>query len=114
MACKWIGPGWFLPATTLGFGICSVATAFVHDIHQVSAVRFLLGMFEAGLMPGIAYYLSRWYRRSEVRNLHAGMLDNIRCVKRFLIFNSWLFVCHVTSSWLPLPVHLVGCSPLVS
>ncbi|CAI7593138.1 unnamed protein product [Penicillium pancosmium] len=66
IACKWIGPGWFLPATTLGFGICSVATAFTHDIHQVSGVRFLLGMFEAGLMPGIAYYLSRWYRRSEL------------------------------------------------
>ncbi|OQE18630.1 hypothetical protein PENSTE_c017G08855 [Penicillium steckii] len=66
IACKWIGPGWFLPAITLGFGICSVATAFVHDIHQVSGVRFLLGMFEAGLMPGIAYYLSRWYRRSEL------------------------------------------------
>jgi len=26
----------------------------------------LLGMFEAGMMPGIAYYLSRWYRRSEL------------------------------------------------
>ncbi|KAJ5151570.1 hypothetical protein N7492_009865 [Penicillium capsulatum] len=66
IACKWIGPGWFLPAITLGFGICSVATAFVHDIQSVSGVRFLLGMFEAGLMPGIAYYLSRWYRRSEL------------------------------------------------
>lgn len=43
-----------------------MATAFVHDIHAASGVRFLLGMFEAGLLPGIAYYLSRWYRRSEV------------------------------------------------
>ncbi|KAJ5735769.1 uncharacterized protein N7483_000894 [Penicillium malachiteum] len=66
IACKWIGPGWFLPALTLGFGICSVATAFVHNIHSASGVRFLLGMFEAGLLPGIAYYLSRWYRRSEL------------------------------------------------
>ncbi|KAF3402050.1 hypothetical protein F1880_009944 [Penicillium rolfsii] len=66
LACKWIGPGWFLPAVTLGFGICSVATAFVHNIHAASGVRFLLGMFEAGLLPGIAYYLSRWYRRSEL------------------------------------------------
>lgn len=24
------------------------------------------GIFEAGMMPGIAYYLSRWYRRSEL------------------------------------------------
>src|SRR5699024_1183443 len=24
------------------------------------------GVFEAGMMPGIAYYMSRWYRRSEL------------------------------------------------
>jgi len=66
MACKWIGPGWFIPAISLGFGICSICTAFVDNIHTASAVRFLLGMFEAGMMPGIAYYMSRWYRRSEL------------------------------------------------
>ncbi|KAF2684084.1 MFS general substrate transporter [Lentithecium fluviatile CBS 122367] len=66
MACKWLGPGWFIPAISLGFGICSIGTAFVHNIHAVSGVRFLLGVFEAGMMPGIAYYLSRWYRRSEL------------------------------------------------
>ncbi|KAH7078107.1 major facilitator superfamily protein [Paraphoma chrysanthemicola] len=64
--CKIIGPGWFLPATTLGFGIVSVATAFVNTRAQACALRFLLGIFEAGMMPGIAYYLSRWYRRSEL------------------------------------------------
>ncbi|ATZ46507.1 hypothetical protein BCIN_01g10910 [Botrytis cinerea B05.10] len=66
MACKWIGPGWFIPGTSLAFGICSIATAFVHNIHAISGVRFLLGIFEAGMLPGIAYYLSRWYRRSEL------------------------------------------------
>ncbi|KAF2012909.1 MFS general substrate transporter [Aaosphaeria arxii CBS 175.79] len=66
ICCKLIGPGWFLPATTLGFGIVSIATAFVRTRAQACAVRFLLGVFEAGLMPGIAYYLSRWYRRSEL------------------------------------------------
>jgi len=66
MACKWIGPGWYIPTISLGFGICSICTAFVKDIHAASAVRFLLGMFEAGMLPGIAYYLSRWYRRSEL------------------------------------------------
>lgn len=40
--------------------------AFVHNFSQAAGVRFVLGMFEAGLMPGIAYYLSRWYRRSEL------------------------------------------------
>lgn len=66
LCCKWIGPGWFLPAATLLFGIASLGTAFVHTLGQVSAVRFILGIFEAGMLPGIAYYMSRWYRRSEL------------------------------------------------
>ncbi|KAL0056904.1 hypothetical protein AAF712_016480 [Marasmius tenuissimus] len=64
--CKRVGPGWFIPAITLLFGGTSIATAFVHTKAQISGVRFLLGIFEAGMMPGIAYYLSRWYRRSEL------------------------------------------------
>ena len=64
--CKWIGPGWFIPVISLGFGIASLGTAFVSTTHQMWGVRFLLGVFEAGMFPGIAYYLSRWYRRSEL------------------------------------------------
>ncbi|KAL4912644.1 major facilitator superfamily domain-containing protein [Aspergillus aurantiobrunneus] len=66
LCCKWMGPGWFLPLSTLLFGVSSVATAFVDTIEQASGVRFVLGIFEAGMLPGIAYYLSRWYRRSEL------------------------------------------------
>lgn len=29
-------------------------------------MRFLLGIFEAGLLPGISYYFTRWYRKSEL------------------------------------------------
>ncbi|KKY26927.1 putative mfs [Phaeomoniella chlamydospora] len=66
MACKYFGPGWFIPAISLGFGIASLGTAFVNGISGACGVRFLLGVFEAGMLPGIAYYLSRWYRRSEL------------------------------------------------
>jgi MFS family permease len=66
LACKYVGPGWFLPLTTVLFGVCSLATAYVNTMSQAAGVRFLLGIFEAGMMPGIAYYLSRWYRRSEL------------------------------------------------
>jgi MFS family permease len=66
MCCKWIGPGWFIPIISLCFGIASIGTAFVQDIHSVCGVRFILGIFEAGMLPGIAYYMSRWYRRSEL------------------------------------------------
>ena len=66
LACKYIGPGWYIPLMTLLFGICSLGTAFVDTVAQAAGVRFLLGIFEAGMLPGIAYYLSRWYRRSEL------------------------------------------------
>ena len=46
--------------------ICSIATAYVHSFSAICGVRFLLGLFEAGMLPGIAYYMSRWYRRSEL------------------------------------------------
>ncbi|ROT36166.1 MFS general substrate transporter [Sodiomyces alkalinus F11] len=64
--CKWIGPGWFIPGTSLAFGLISIFTAFVQTQAQMSAIRFLLGIFEAGMLPGIAYYLSRWYQRAEL------------------------------------------------
>lgn len=65
-ACKWVGPGWFIPAITLAFGICTICTAFVQSFSALCGVRFLLGIFEAGMMPAIVYFLSRWYRRSEL------------------------------------------------
>ncbi|PHH74923.1 hypothetical protein CDD82_4712 [Ophiocordyceps australis] len=66
LLCKAMGPGWFLPLTAMLFGLTSLASAFVHTMPQAMGVRFLLGVFEAGMMPGIAYYLSRWYRRAEL------------------------------------------------
>lgn len=48
MTCKWLGPGWFIPATSLGFGIASLGTAFVHSLSSACGVRFVLGVFEAG------------------------------------------------------------------
>ena len=66
IACKYFGPGWYLPAMSFGFGVASLATAWVNDLESACGVRFLLGVFESGMLPGIAYYLSRWYRRSEL------------------------------------------------
>ncbi|KAI3400077.1 hypothetical protein diail_4615 [Diaporthe ilicicola] len=66
IACKWLGPGWFLPGCTLGFGIASICTGLVRTPGQLYAVRFIVGVFESGMMPGTAYYLSRWYCRAEL------------------------------------------------
>ena len=39
--------------------------AAVHNASGLLICRFLLGLFEAGLFPGIIYYTSLWYRRKE-------------------------------------------------
>lgn len=36
------------PFISFGFGLLSLCTAFVHNRAQAAAVRFLLGVFEAG------------------------------------------------------------------
>ena len=64
--CKLMGPGWFLPLMTFFFGTLTVCFAFVRDKNSAAGVRFLLGVFESGILPGVAYYLSRWYRRGEL------------------------------------------------
>src|SRR3984885_15897199 len=36
-----------------------------HNFGGMVTARFFLGMAEAGLFPGVNYYLSCWYKRSE-------------------------------------------------
>lgn len=51
------------------WGILAAATAFVTLPTHLYVVRFLLGLAEAGLYPGVIFYLTRWYpveRRAKV------------------------------------------------
>ncbi|PWY98225.1 MFS general substrate transporter [Testicularia cyperi] len=63
---KILGPGRWIPAMTFMFGLLSMVMAFVHSYGAAIAVRFLLGIAEAGMLPSIAYYLSRWYTKDEL------------------------------------------------
>lgn len=48
--CKLMGPGWFLPLMTLIFGILTICFAFVTNKNSAIASRFLLGVFESGIL----------------------------------------------------------------
>ncbi|KAJ8119254.1 hypothetical protein ONZ43_g3758 [Nemania bipapillata] len=63
---KRIGPRWYIPSLVFGFGLVSIATAFVKTYEQLIGVRVLLGVFEGGTFPGIAFYLSSFYKREEL------------------------------------------------
>ncbi|KAJ4533667.1 hypothetical protein HRR80_008564 [Exophiala dermatitidis] len=62
---KRLKPSIFLPAIMIAWGICMTCMGLVHNFSGLMAARWFLGLAEAGLFPGVNYYLSCWYRRSE-------------------------------------------------
>jgi MFS transporter, ACS family, tartrate transporter len=54
-ARKWIA------RILLTWGVLASATGLIHSVHQFYAIRFLLGLAEAGFLPGLFVYISHWY-----------------------------------------------------
>ncbi|KAK5122503.1 hypothetical protein LTR85_004087 [Meristemomyces frigidus] len=63
---KRLRPSIFIPAIMIFWGICMTCMGLVHNFSGLAAARWFLGMAEAGLFPGVNYYLSCWYKRSEL------------------------------------------------
>ncbi|SMQ48705.1 unnamed protein product [Zymoseptoria tritici ST99CH_3D7] len=68
---KRVGPKIWLPLITFVWGIVATAQGAVVNNGGASGiagffvVRFMLGVTEGGLFPGVVFYLSMWYKRSE-------------------------------------------------
>lgn len=62
---KRLRPSIFLPLIMVAWGIVMVCMGLVTNYEGMMAARFFLGLTEAGLFPGVNYYLSCWYKRSE-------------------------------------------------
>ncbi|KAM3077548.1 hypothetical protein ACMFMG_006885 [Clarireedia jacksonii] len=58
-------PSIFVPVIIIIWGLCMTFMGFVENWSGLMAARWFLGLAEAGLFPGINYYLSCWYKRSE-------------------------------------------------
>lgn len=56
----------YIPLLVVGFGFVSMCTAFVDTFNQLCVARAFLGVFEGGTMPGIAFFLSSFYKRKEL------------------------------------------------
>jgi len=57
----------------LAWGAISMGLGGAHTYAQVTGIRFLLGVVEAGLFPGLVYYLTFWYRTSE-RSIRVALI----------------------------------------
>ncbi|MFM0290763.1 MFS transporter [Paraburkholderia megapolitana] len=56
-----VGARLWIARVMVTWGLLSAASAFVVGPHSFYALRFLLGVAEAGFFPGIILYLSQWF-----------------------------------------------------
>ncbi|KFY81181.1 hypothetical protein V499_00007 [Pseudogymnoascus sp. VKM F-103] len=62
---KLMGPSRWFAFIMIVWGAISMCMGAVQNYAGLTVTRFLLGAFEAGLAPGLAYYVSFWYRADE-------------------------------------------------
>lgn len=63
---KRLTPRVFFTGIIIAWGIIMTLMGIVHNTAGLLAARFFLGVAEAGLFPGVNYYLGCWYKRSEI------------------------------------------------
>ncbi|KAH8830697.1 MFS transporter [Flagelloscypha sp. PMI_526] len=62
---KKLTPSRWISFIMFSWGAITIGLGGVKNAASVTVVRFLLGVVEAGLFPGLVYYLTFWYRSDE-------------------------------------------------
>ncbi|KAI1272917.1 major facilitator superfamily domain-containing protein [Xylaria sp. FL0933] len=65
LALKIFKPNIWLGFLIIGFGAISAAIASSKNYATVAVLRTFLGVFEAGVFPGMIFFMSFWYKPSE-------------------------------------------------
>ena len=60
------GARWWLGTSTILWGVVMTAMGAVTNWRQLTALRAILGAFEATLFPGAAYLIACWYPRKQM------------------------------------------------
>ncbi|KAF5502178.1 putative transporter [Colletotrichum aenigma] len=64
---KKLRPSIWLPTIMVAWGTVMTLMGIVRNYHGLLVARIFLGVTEAGLFPGVAYYLTMWYCRHEIQ-----------------------------------------------
>ncbi|KAF9039625.1 MFS general substrate transporter [Hymenopellis radicata] len=67
LVLKRFRPSRWLPGITVAWGIIMTLMGIVKTYPQLVGARLALGIAEAGLFPGVAYYLTLWYPRHHLQ-----------------------------------------------
>lgn len=63
---KLVRPSRWIPSIMVAWGIVMTLMCLCNDYNDLVIARIFLGLTEAGLFPGVTFYLSLWYRPREV------------------------------------------------
>jgi ACS family tartrate transporter-like MFS transporter len=63
-ALKVLGARWWIVGVVLLWGLAATGLAFVQEVWHLYALRFVLGIAEAGYAPGIVFLCSCWVPRA--------------------------------------------------
>ena len=66
MVCAIVGPRYWLAVLAFGFGLATTCMSVVQSVGAVMAVRLVLGLCEAGMLPGIMLTFGHFYCRHEL------------------------------------------------
>ncbi|KAL8907119.1 MAG: hypothetical protein Q9207_001611 [Kuettlingeria erythrocarpa] len=64
---KRLRPSIWLPSIMVAWGTVMTLMGVVQDFRGLLIARLFLGVTEAGLYPGVAYYITMWYCRTEAQ-----------------------------------------------
>ena len=64
---KRLKPSIWLPSIMVAWGLVMTLMGTVKDYKGLLIARIFLGITEAGLYPGVAYYITMWYIRTEAQ-----------------------------------------------
>ncbi|KAL1744287.1 major facilitator superfamily domain-containing protein [Schizophyllum fasciatum] len=70
---KRLKPSRWIAFLMFAWGSVTIGLGGVQSYASLAVVRLLLGIFEAGLFPGLVYYLTFWYRPEE-RSLRVALI----------------------------------------
>ncbi|KAI0740104.1 MFS general substrate transporter [Earliella scabrosa] len=78
-----VSPRWYIPTLTVLWGIVCALFATVKTAAGLLAIRFFLGVAEAGFLPGIVYWLSCWYPRTVLGRRYAVLYSSVSLTGAF-------------------------------
>lgn len=58
----YVSPRWWLSFLMLAWGAVLCGMAFLHSWQVMAFLRFLLGAFEGGVLPGVTFTIACWYK----------------------------------------------------